>query len=931
MNGSVCRSYTSSRRRPSEIGRLPGLTLPWTFTLPQFAVGVGGIAVCVVMLWAGLPGLLLAVPVVATVWLGRAVRRTRIDSRHLMAGLSGRLRGRARRSARRRLVDRTADAVANNAVVGSDYSVWVVLAVTPAHYGMLADIETQRGALAAAERLVASISAKRWKLMSTLEVVTPPEVARRMVATSTAESWAEEIAAEKRRLETMTLTERRFWLWLDVGDVAAPSGWSGTVTRLRRLAGWTAPARARWLDCAAAYAATEAAVSRASAALALRAATTAEVKALLARVATGVCALASAGSENDYPHLEPAAVTGATQVGTPGRSDGASVWRRGDAVWGEPSPRLAVAETAAGGVVAHVTAMVAELPDAWQVPGGGELLWRLDSRADPWEWVLDATTVPHSVAVAKTRNQATRLKSQYDQYAGSAAGTPPDLDLAVTQVETQRLALAGRCDSDEYVVSVALCTAVDATTSRDAAEVLAGRLQRLQGLASALGVTVAAPSGDQVAARRMWLPLRVPRCAAVRDYRQYLLADGVAGLGPCLHARLGDPQGAVLGMIDEHGTLTPVLFDPTLGPRAGTVGGSPRSPSIGISGALGRGKSVFSKRVLWTTLAAGGAVVVVDRSEMGEYAAVAAAISQVAPAITVEVIDVTDPTGGSIDPMRAGLAARAAADTAVRLLCFTAGLDPRSPVAAEVARAAAANPANPLSDVVAQAASGAGTDSAEYRALTSLVEVLGADPIGGSLFDPARPPANLTADLVVLHAPGLSLSEAPETPADVAATAVVLGTMLVARALVFADPGRFAALLLDEAWALLPDGRARAVVVEALRDGRKHNAGVWLATQSPQDFAISPELSQLLGNVALFGVATEEAARAAAELAGVDPAVAAPALMALPTGVMLWRDVYGRTGLVDVLLPADERAAVAVETTPHLAPAFAPAFEPVPR
>ena len=170
---------------------------------------------------------------------------------------------------------------------------------------------------------------------------------------------------------------------------------------------------------------------------------------------------------------------------------------------------------------------------------------------------------------------------------------------------------------------------------------------------------------------------------------------------------------------------------------------------------------------------------------------------------------------------------------------------------------------------------------------------------------------------MVLHAPGLVLSERPETPADVAATAVVLGTMLVARALIFADPARFAGLLLDEAWALLPDGRARAVVTEALRDGRKHNAGVWLATQSPQDFSVSPELSQLLGNVALFGVSTEEAAFAAAELAGVDPELAAPTLMALPTGVMLWRDVLGRTGLVDVMLPADPRAAIAVETTPN--------------
>ena len=117
--------------------------------------------------------------------------------------------------------------------------------------------------------------------MSTLETVAPAALARRMAATSPAESWAAEIAAEQRRLETMTLTERRFWLWIDVGDAAAPAGWAGAITRLRRLGGWTAPARASWVDTTAAETATAAAVSRASSALALRAATASEVTALL--------------------------------------------------------------------------------------------------------------------------------------------------------------------------------------------------------------------------------------------------------------------------------------------------------------------------------------------------------------------------------------------------------------------------------------------------------------------------------------------------------------------------------------------------------------------------------------------------------------------------------------------------------------------------
>ena len=912
----VCRSYTASRCRPNEIGRVPGWTLPWTFTLAQFGIGAAGVAVCVAMLKVGLPVWLMLVPVVATLWLGRAVRRTRIDSRSLLAGLAGRSRAWTQRRRRNRLSPRSADAMAGNAVVGPDHSLWVVLAVTPGHYGLLADAETQRSALVGVERLIESVNARHWRLLSTLEAVPAERIIERMAATSSASTWADEIAAERVRLAEMSLTERRWWLWIDLGDVAVPRGGRGALDRLRRLGGWTPPARASWIDTTAAGAATDAAVARAASAMPLRAATPEEVAALLERVPVGVCAPAAPETEADYAHLGPAPAAGLEMVGRPGRCEGASTWRKGDALWGEPQPRIAVAETPDGDQTAHVTAMVAQLPEAWVMPGGGEVLWRLDALADPWDWVIDVTVVPHAVAQAKTTNQARQLAGQYEQYDGDPAGCPPDLHLAVAQVETQRQALAGG-GGDEYVVAVALCSSARLSDYPDdgAGAVLAGRVQRLQGLTRVVGVTVAAPAGDQVAARRLWLPMRAARCPAVRDYRQFLLADGLAGLGPCLQARLGDPQGALLGQRDEHGVITPVLFDPTLGPRASTVGGSPRSPSIGIAGRLGSGKSVFAKRLAWTVLSAGGTVVVVDRSELGEYVAVAEAIAQVAPDLTVEVIDVTDPYSGSLDPMRSALKPKMAADTAVRLLAFAAGLAPRSAVTARVARAAAEMPGAALLDLVAAAAEGAG-DPPAWEPLVSLVEVLATDPIGGALFDPQRPPANLAADLVVLHAPGLVLTSEPETPADVAATAVVLGTMLVARALIFADSSQFAALLLDEAWALLPDGRARAVVIEALRDGRKHNAAVWLCTQSPTDFEVAPELSQLLGHVALFGVATEEAAVSAALLAGLDPNLAAPALLELPTGVMLWRDVLGRSGLVDVMMPADRRVAAALETSP---------------
>ena len=491
-----------------------------------------------------------------------------------------------------------------------------------------------------------------------------------------------------------------------------------------------------------------------------------------------------------------------------------------------------------------------------------------------------------------------------------------ELRLAVEQVARQREALAARQDSDEYNISVLFSTAVrvaghDVAT---AAHTLRSRTHRLEARAAAVGMSVAVPSGDQIAARRVWLP-RVSSARYLSDYRQVVLSDGLAGLGPLLQSRLGDPQGALLGVHDERGWLEPILFDPTLGPRARTVGAEPQSPSIGVVGSLGSGKSVFLKRWLWTTLAAGGQCVVVDRSErdVGEYVSFAEVVGQVTD-LKVEVIDVTEGSV-SLDPLRTLSDRRAAAEVADRLLSHVLDLDARSTVATQLGRAAARCHGRSLLELIDTAAEGDETTPpavwAEHR---NLIRHLAEDTVAGALFDPRRRPADLSADLVVLHAPGLALADTTDTAADIASAAVMMGTLLVGHAATFAHP-RFAALLLDEFWSLVRDLRAQASVIEALRDGRKHNTGVWIGTQSANDFA-STELRELLGQVAVFRARNLEAATASAALAGADPDIAAPLLTDLATGTMLWRDIFGRLGVVDVLLPADPRAAAAIDTTP---------------
>ncbi|MDE0604078.1 MAG: ATP-binding protein [bacterium] len=911
------KSFTAPRRRPTEIGRIPGLTLPWQFTLAQFGVGAAGLLLAVLMLSAGAPVWTVLPVLVLTLVAGRAIRRVRIDDRPLLAGLAGWARFVSGRATKDRLLSRTADAVVDNTVVGSDHSQWLLFCVQPASYGALDSTEAKLQALRSVQQLAASVGASRFRLFSTVDAVQAGEVVAQMERTSHSESWDRELAAELDRLAGMDLADRRFWLMVLCGDASPTKDDGGWLSSLAAMAGWRPPARASWVDRAAMSDRSEAMVARAGAAVGLRPATAAEARWLLDRVPVGSAHRPCERAEDDYPHLMLAPHPDAVPVGR-GFTEGASAWRAGDAQWCEPLKRIALAQTDTQ-TVAHTSAVVSQLPDSWLVPGGGELLWAVDSLADPWEWLIDIEVVPNQAAVAKTRNQHRRLKNQYDEYGGDPAGAPPELDVAAEQIEAQRQALV-ETRSDEFVATVVLTTALAIDGDEDhsiqqAAERLCARLERLTGLAARGDVRVAAPSGDQLSARRMWLPRR-HRAPISRDYRQYLLSDGLAGLGPCLQSQIGDPQGMLLGWADDKGSSVPVLFDPTLGPRARAVGAQPRSPSIGIAGKLGAGKSVFAKRVMWSSLMAGGAVVAVDRSEKGEYAAFAETVQGAAPELDVEIIDVRDAESGSLDPMRAIPDSRLAADTATLLLGFLGRIDPHGAAAARLALAAAQNPGVALGELARMAAAGDDSAASELGVLEAQAAMLAGHPVGGALFDEHRRPARLDADLVVLWAPGLALNPQPDTPAEVAASAVVLGTMLTGRAITFASVDRFAGLLLDEAWSLLGDHRARSVVIEGLRDGRKHNAAIWLASQSPSDFAASAELSELLGYVACFGVANEEAAVAAARLSGVDPALAARLLMGLPTGIMLWRDLFGRAGLVEVALPADPLAAAAIDTTP---------------
>ena len=912
-------SFTLGRRMPKVLGRLPGMTLPVQLSPSQLVFG-GGVAACAwfaMRVGASTIWTVLAALVVGFLG-GKAIRKVRIDDRNLLSGLLGRYRQMQARRRHPQTKRRAADAVAGNVVIGPDHSTWLVFAVEPQAFGSMSTAESRVGAVAAVEQLIVSVAARRWRLSSMMTATDPATVVEAMRRTTAAPTWEREIASESRRLDVVPMTGRTFWLWVDVGDAKAPLSVDGVVARLRRLAGFAPPARESWIDLDSAAAASAAVLSSAPHEMGLREATEAEIAGLIESAAGSMGPAPQA--EPDWPHLSRLdADPGAREVR--GGNEGASAWSLGEAVWSEPKPGIAVA-VRDGEAVAHMSAAVSGLPTSWKTPGEGEVLWRLDALPDQWDWLVHVSVTDPATAKARTHSQAQQLQDQVKQYGGDPAGAPPEVGVAMGLIDQERDELAqnpGRC---EYVVSVVLSTQLrlrDVTIAEDEVRELRDRFGRLRSITSPMGIRVANPAGDQVVSRRLWTPSRFAGTPVLVDYRQFLLSDGLAGLGPLLQSRVGDPQGGFCGFLDDRGTFEPVLFDPTLAPRGETVGAQDRSPAVGVIGTLGTGKSVFAKQGSKMTLFAGGQVTITDRSEAGEYVTFAKAMAVACPELSVTILDVRDPSSGSLDPMRSVLSAEAAEDAAVRLISVATRLDPQGTVAAALGQAARLTRSGghgvSLLELV-RAGQEIAPEEPDWGRVERIIGNLALDPVGGVLFDPEREPAHLDADLVVLWAPGLKLSDAPDTLRDIASTTVVLATAFIARGLVFAEPERFALLLCDELWSMIDDPRFRSIIREAIRDGRKHNAAVWLITQSASDFRKYPDLGQLLGRVALFGVDSDAAALDCCELAGIDPQVGVKVLQGVRRGTMVWQDVFGRLGLVDVCMPADEDVAEAFNTKP---------------
>ena len=204
------------------------------------------------------------------------------------------------------------------------------------------------------------------------------------------------------------------------------------------------------------------------------------------------------------------------------------------------------------------------------------------------------------------------------------------------------------------------------------------------------------------------------------------------------------------------------------------------------------------------------------------------------------------------------------------------------------------------------------------------------DAVGQAAFGEGVP-LDMTASFVVVSAAGLDLVSRDVLTnehlarkmldSQVAAQALLYLVAAIARRSTFGSE-RFAAALLDEFWVFQASPYGQALVTEWCRDGRKHNAAVWLFTQHPSDLPPGG-LRDLLGMRLAFRQSSRAAAVAALEFLELSDDQMAdrlsrtdPALGGFAPGMCVMSDLDGRVGTVQVQLSLHPALRAAADTTP---------------
>lgn len=563
------------------------------------------------------------------------------------------------------------------------------------------------------------------------------------------------------------------------------------------------------------------------------------------------------------------------------------------------------------GVAHQAFTCLAELPASWTFPyGSGEWLWHLDDQLPfPLDWAVRLEKVDNQTARRRALRAKRNLVGQLTEPGGDPAGPATTLAAATDAVDEHR----ARLESNPALPAFRATTIV--TVAHRSLRELERQMGILEGSFRAAEFNFYRPTGAQLACLTAMLP-GAPAPPVVREYAQDLLPDGLASAMPFASSGVGDPSGMLLGYSLDTQYRTPVLVDPTHAPRDLN-----RSGSLAAIGELGSGKSFLAKTLAHNTVAMGGQVVVIDRTEACEY-------GQLAPVVpgTAQIVEVSADADVGLDPFRVFDTDELRLRYGVGFITLLTATPPGSAAGAHCYRAAqhtlqhAAEAGRPprLRDVIdaLETAGGPGAEVADK--LHALSEI----SYGQLVFGDPGPAVDLNGDYVCFHIPGLRLPRQTTTrddqlPEELLGQAILYLVAAFSRRVLFRTTDRFAALLLDEAHALTSSAQGNGLVMDLIRDGRKHFAAVWAFSQLPTDLTgEGDDIDALIGYRIVFRQSRQTTSDALHFLGSDTRDDNVETVTSLGTGECLMRDPQGRLGLVRITTPDDPAIAAAFSTTP---------------
>ncbi|MGA5564261.1 ATP-binding protein [Streptomyces platensis] len=579
-----------------------------------------------------------------------------------------------------------------------------------------------------------------------------------------------------------------------------------------------------------------------------------------------------------------------------------------------------------------------EMPERFIFPGS-EYLASLDEFGFPVDWVMRIKVTPGDVAEAKALRQAREVAGQAGEYEGETAGVPSRVLEAAEGMDEYRTAITSSKSEVEVQAMGALC--VWGATPAEAE----ARAADLQTHFAGNDYTFTRPLGEQ---ENLWYGMlpgaRTPKVMA--SYAQVLLARDFAMAGPFAGSALGDAKGPLYGLQLAGGGTRPVLTDWSLGPRKSA------SASAAFIGELGGGKSVAMKAAVYGILAAGrktdqpgsrGRAVIVDRTPQQEWVRFA----QACPG-TTQVITIDDQAQVSLDPLRTILDRAQAQRRTESFLTLLLGVAPMSDQGVALSEAIAvvlAGPAPSMATLVGELQSRGKRDATSNAVARKLSSVARKD-LARTIFDPTLPVVDTSrADAIVFATAGLALPKEHELSADRLATlefekvfgrATLYLIAALSREVCFANPHEFCVAVWDECWWLTSSPEGMSLLLELVRDGRKHDAGVFAGSHDgedigPKESAAGQVIRGLFPRKFLFRQTDVALARRGLAFLDLDPGDAdlvelvttglSPVdvddeLRAQRAGECLHRDLYGRIGGMQIVVPADPEAEAAIHSDP---------------